>query len=94
MGTQKYDINPLKHQINVAKHITTLNKGMGMIALVQSRRGTVHINPKQHNETNEGFKVRCGITNYKQRYPWMTQPKTGGRWCGAANIRPILNEKG
>ena len=47
MGTQKYDISTLKHQINVAKHITTLNKGMGMIALVQSRRIIVHINPKQ-----------------------------------------------
>ena len=34
MGTQKYDINTLKHQINVAKHTTILNKGMGMIALV------------------------------------------------------------
>ena len=47
MGIQKCDINTLKHQINVAKHITTLNKGMGMIALVQSRRGTAQINPKQ-----------------------------------------------
>ena len=47
MGTQKYDISTLKHQINFAKHITTLNKGMGMIALVQSRCGTVHIDPKQ-----------------------------------------------
>ena len=47
MGIRNYDINSLKHQINVAKHITTLNKGMGMIALVQSRRIIVHINPKQ-----------------------------------------------
>ena len=47
MGTQKYDISTLKHQIDVVKHITTLNKGMGMIALVESRRNTVHINPKQ-----------------------------------------------
>ena len=29
MGTQKYDINTLKHQINVAKYITTLNKEWG-----------------------------------------------------------------
>ena len=47
MSTQKHDINTLKHYINVAKQITTLNKGMGMIALVQSRRGIAHINPKQ-----------------------------------------------
>ena len=47
MDTQKYDINTLKHQLNVAEHITTLNKGMDMIALVQSRRDTLHINPKQ-----------------------------------------------
>ena len=47
MGTQKYDINTLKHQINIAKHITTINKGTGMITLVQSRCGTAHINPKQ-----------------------------------------------
>ena len=47
MGTKKHDINTLKHQIDAAKHITTLNKGMGMIALVQSRRGTTHINLKQ-----------------------------------------------
>ena len=46
MGTQKYDISTLKHQINVVKHITTLNKGMGMIALVQSRRDIAHINLK------------------------------------------------
>ena len=36
MGTQKYDISTLKHQINIAKHITTLNKGTKIIALVQS----------------------------------------------------------
>ena len=48
MGTQKYDINTLKHQINVAKRITTLNKGMGMmIGLVQSRHGAAHINLEQ-----------------------------------------------
>ena len=47
MDTQKYDINTFNYQINVAKHITTLNKGMGVIALVQSRCGTTHINPKQ-----------------------------------------------
>ena len=29
MGTQKYDINTLEHQINDAKHITTLNKRNG-----------------------------------------------------------------
>ena len=29
------------------------------------------------------------ITNYNRRYPWTTQPKTGGRWCRAANIHPI-----
>ena len=68
LGTQKYDINTLKHQKNVAKHITTLNKGMGTIALVHSRRGTAHTNPKQEKETNEGFKVRCGITSYHRRY--------------------------
>ena len=45
MGTQKYDISTLKHQIIVAKHITRLNQGMGMIALVQSRRNTTHIDP-------------------------------------------------
>ena len=45
MGTRKM-IYTLKHQINATKHITTLNKGTGMIALVQSRRGTAHINPK------------------------------------------------
>ena len=39
---KKYDISTLKHHINIAKHIRTLNKGMGMIALVQSRRGTAH----------------------------------------------------
>ena len=44
MSTQNNDISALKHQINIAKHITTLNKGMGMIALVQSRRDTAHIN--------------------------------------------------
>ena len=27
---------------------TTLNKGMGMIALMHSRHGPVHVNPKQH----------------------------------------------
>ena len=47
IGTQKYEINTLNHQINVAKHITTLNKGMGMIAMVQSRRGTAHVNRNQ-----------------------------------------------
>ena len=47
IGTQKYDINTPKHQINVWKHVTRLNKGMEMIALVQSRRGTMHIHPKQ-----------------------------------------------
>ena len=47
MGTQKYDISTLKHQMNIAKHITTLNKAMGMIASVQSRLGTLHINPEQ-----------------------------------------------
>ena len=47
MGTKKHDINTLKHQIDAAKHITTLNKGMGMIALVQFRRGTAHVNLKQ-----------------------------------------------
>ena len=47
MGTTKYDISTLKHQIDARKYITTLNKGMGMIALVQSRRGTAQINPKQ-----------------------------------------------
>ena len=94
MGTQKYDISTLKHQIKVAKHITTLNKGMGMIALVESHRNTVHMNPKQKKETNEGFKVTCEITNFNRRYPWTTQPKNGGRCCGADNIHPILNEKG
>ena len=93
MGTQKYDINTLKHQINVAKHITTLNKGMGMIALVQFCRGTVHVN-LNNRKRNEGFNIRCGITSYSRRYPLDNQPKTGGRWCGAANIHPILNEKG
>ena len=47
MGTKTNDINTLKHQINVAKYITTLNKGMGMTTLVQSRRDTAHLNPKQ-----------------------------------------------
>ena len=32
MGTRIYDMSTLKHQINVVKHKTTLNKGMGMIA--------------------------------------------------------------
>ena len=53
---------PLKIKIDAAKHITTFNKGMGMIALVQSHRGTAHVNLKQWKETNEGFKIRCGIT--------------------------------
>ena len=53
---------PSNIKINVAKHITTLNKGMGMIALVQSRPDTAHITLKQYKETNEGFRVRCGIT--------------------------------
>ena len=47
MGTQKFDINTLKHQINVVKHTTTLNKGMGMKALVQSNCDTMHINSQQ-----------------------------------------------
>ena len=47
MGTQKDDINTLEYQINVAKHITTLNKGIRMIALVQSHRGTAHVNHEQ-----------------------------------------------
>ena len=29
-----YDTNTVKHQIDVAKNLTTLNKGMRMIALV------------------------------------------------------------
>ena len=44
MGTKKYDINTLKHQIDTAKHITTLTKAMGVIALVQYCRGTAHVN--------------------------------------------------
>ena len=68
MGTKKYDINTLTHQFDAAKHITTLNKGMGMIALVQSRCGTAHVNLKQKKEANEGFKIRCGIINYNWRY--------------------------
>ena len=47
MGTQKYDINILKHQINVAKHVTTLNKGMGMIASGAVCRDTTHVITKQ-----------------------------------------------
>ena len=47
MGTPKYDISTLKHQIDSAKYITTLNKRIGMIALVQTRRGTAHVNPRQ-----------------------------------------------
>ena len=48
MDIKKYDISTLEHQIlYAAKHITTLNNGMGMIALVQSRRGTAHVNIKQ-----------------------------------------------
>ena len=47
MDTQNNHINILKNQINDAKHIITLNKGIRMIALVQSCRGTTHINPEQ-----------------------------------------------
>ena len=40
---------------------------MGMIALVQSCRYTMHVNSKQYKETNGGFKVRCGITSFNRK---------------------------
>ena len=63
-----------------------------MIALVQSRHSTAHVNPKRQKEIDGGFNVRCGRTSYNWSYPRTTQLRTGGNWCGTANIRPLLNE--
>jgi hypothetical protein len=40
---KKYEINTLKHQINAANIKTTLNKGVRMIASVQSHRVALHM---------------------------------------------------